>query len=341
MVTTGDNAGPVLTPPFPIADLIESQRALLLQTPSHQSSFRELLAAGLPPLANNTIFSVILGISPKLLYAMAHVPERYYREFSIKKKSGGTRQIATPRVFLKTVQKWILLNILYREELPSFVTGFVRKRGILANARIHKGRKYLAKVDLADFFPTVSFSQVLGVYRQFGFPRDVRTLLSGLSTLRGHLPQGAPTSPFLANLVFLPADKKIESRAISGAISYSRYADDLTFSSDKPISKGFLEYVEATVLRAGFRINKTKSRESGPGQRLITTGLVVNEKVHPPRRLRRQLRARFHQAANHPSRFKKSANELLGWAAYVHMYDPSLGDDYLKIARKVLGQDRA
>jgi RNA-directed DNA polymerase len=336
MVTTGTDVAPALTPPFPIDELVQSQRKAIFRKKSEETAYRDLLAAGLPPIANVRIFSLIIGVSPKLLYAMAHAPANYYREFTIPKRKGGVRQIATPRVFLKTVQKWILLNILYRESLPAYITGFVRKRGTLSNGRLHQGHSYLSKMDLQDFFPSIGYTKVFGVYKQFGFPEDVAKLLSGLSVLKGRLPQGAPTSPYLANLVFLPSDLKIEARAQSLGITYSRYADDLTFSSDKYIRPEFLNHVWTIVKRAGFTVNRKKTTQSGPGQRLMTTGLIVNKKAHPLRRLRRQLRAMFHQAANHPGRYKKSAHTLMGYAAYVHVYDTSLGDKYLKIARTIL-----
>jgi RNA-directed DNA polymerase len=336
MVATGTDVTPALIPPFPIAELVQSQREDIFRKESEETAYRDLLEAGLPPIANVRILSLIIGVSPKLLYAMAHAPAKYYREFTIPKRNGGVRQIATPRVFLKTVQRWILLNILYREGLPAYVTGFVRKKGTLANGRLHQNHEYLSKIDLQDFFPSIGYNKVLGVYKQLGFPDDVAKLLAGLSVLKGRLPQGAPTSPYLANLAFLPCDQKIQARAKSYEITYSRYADDLTFSSDKFIRPEFLNLVRSIVHRAGFTVNRKKTLQSGPGQRLMTTGLVVNAKVHPSRHIRRLLRAKFHQAANHPSRFKKSSHALMGYAAYVHMYDSSLGDEYLKIARTVL-----
>jgi RNA-directed DNA polymerase len=202
------------------------------------------------------------------------------------------------------------------------------------------GRRYLAKIDVQDFFPSIGFDQVENVYRNFGFPHKVLALLSKLSILGGSLPQGAPTSPYLANLVFLPCDRQIVALANADGIAYSRYADDLTFSSDSPISGSFVSRVVELIEGQSFKINRRKLSFSGPGQRLMTTGMVVNATAHPMRRLRRQLRARFHQAAINPIAFADQAHQLLGWAAYVNMYDHALGADYLSTAKRVLEASR-
>jgi len=335
--TTGsEQPGFELVPPYPLATLVEAVLSEFATTEDERSRVEELLSRKLPPLLNGDVLALALGVTPKLIYAMAHVPDRYYRTFELPKKSGGTRKIATPKVFLKVVQRWILYNILYKRELPEYVTGFVEQRGILVNARRHVGKRYLVRFDIQNFFPSIRLNRVRGVYADFGFPPDVAHLLARLSCLRGVLPQGAPTSPYVANLAFLPCDVQIATEAGVKQIAYSRYADDLTFSSDAPIRPAFLRAVEKIIREAGFRFNAEKSFRAGPGQRLFTVGMVVNEKAQPLRTLRRKLRARFHQASLHPISFSETANELLGWAAYVNMYDPPLGAEYLNIARRVL-----
>ena len=329
-----------LTPPFPIDQLRESIFRDFAPTAAEARLVQTLIEREVPPIINSQTLSLILGVSHKLLWAMASVPDRYYRRFQIPKRSGGTRDIATPRVFLKVVQRWILLNILYRRPLPPFVTGFVPGRGLLNNASFHVRRRYLAKVDVQDFFPSIGFHQVAGVYRDFGFPESVVVLLARLSLLGEVLPQGAPTSPYLANLVFLPCDGEIIALANHHQVAYSRYADDLTFSSDAPIGGDFIAQVVRLIEGHSFRINRQKLRSSGPGQRLMTTGMVVNVTAHPVRRLRRQLRARFHQAEVNPGNFAGQSHQLLGWAAYVNMYDRELGSRYLSIAERVLGPSR-
>ena len=111
--------------------------------------------------------------------------------------------------------------------------------------------------------------------------------------------------------------------------TYSRYADDLTFSSDEPFTADFLGSIEKTIMDAGFRINRNKFLKVGKGQRHITTGFVVNEKVHPLRTFRKRLRAKFYEAEKDPKVFQKDHFRMQGWAAYVNMYDTELGKKYL------------
>jgi len=336
MITTGTNDDSVkLVPHFPIAAL----RAIFEQQ-KHTSNqdialFDELVSRGVPPLVNPKFFAYILGVSPKLIYAMAHVPPRYYRTFAIPKRTGGTRTIAAPRVFLKTVQKWLLINVLYKRSLPDYVTGFTPRKSILENAAFHVGKQHLVRIDIEDFFPSIGQGEVEPVFQSFGYKPNVVNLLSRLALLDGELPQGAPTSPYLANLVFLPSDEAIQILATERNITYSRYADDLTFSSEAPFDSDFLLRIEKVIEGAGFSINRAKFLKVGKGQRHITTGFVVNEKVHPSRTFRRRLRAKFHQAADDPQAFRRDYHRMQGWAAYVNMYDKELGQRYLAIAKKI------
>ena len=336
MVTTGTNDDSFkLVPHFPIPVL----RTILEQqertTKDDTALFDYLVSSGVPPLVNPKFFAYILGISPKLIYAMAHVSRRYYRTFAIPKRTGGTRTISSPRVFLKTVQRWLLINVLYRRTLPEYVTGFTPRKSILNNAIFHVGKDHLVRIDIENFFPSIGLGEVEGVFRSFGYRPDVVNLLSRLSLLDGELPQGAPTSPYLANLVFLPSDEKIYDLATQQNITYSRYADDLTFSSTSPFDDNFLLRVENIITQAGLSINRAKFMKVGKGQRHTTTGFVVNEKVHPSRVFRRRLRAKFDQADKDPKAFQKDYYRMQGWAAYVNMYDKPLGQTYLAIAKKI------
>ncbi len=334
-VTTGnEDRTTFLIPHFPEKELLETIRSELAKSPEEIVLAELLKTKGFPPLSNEKVLSFILGISHQLLFTMAYAPERYYRRFQLPKRGGGTRPIATPRVFLKVVQRWILLNILYRKKLPEFVTGFVPGRGLLSNATFHVGKKYLARLDIENFFPSIGANRTSGIYEQCGFPADVVNLLTRLSLLDGALPQGSPTSPYLANLVFLPCDHEISKIAAANNLTYSRYADDLTFSGNSPIAADFISQIKTSIELHSFRLNLSKSKSVGPGQRMITVGMVVNVKAHPNRSLRRQLRAKFHQAKHHPEHFVQEARKLLGWAAYVNIYDQALGQEYLEIARK-------
>lgn len=266
---------------------------------------------------------------------MARFPDKYYRNFPIPRKSGGYRIISAPRTFLKTVQQFIARDILSSYRFGHHITGFVRHKGIVDNGIAHKGAPFLLNVDLSDFFGSVKERHVRQVFERFGFSAEVARLLTGLCTFHDALPQGAPTSPALSNVVFADVDQEILNVCALGGITYSRYADDLTFSSRAPIDQGFLRQMGALVSLHGFRLNARKTRFAKPGQAKYVTGMVVNEKVHPSRDLRRKLRAIFHQAELYPQKFSESASRILGWASFVNSYDQILGAKYLEIARAI------
>jgi retron-type reverse transcriptase len=213
--------------------------------------------------------------------------------------------------------------------------GFVKGRGIVQNARIHVGANYLLNVDVKDFFPSVRTEHVLKIFRSLGFPHEMSRVLSLLCTYEGCLPQGAPTSPYLANLVFEEIDEELVRISEKRSLKYSRYADDLTFSGSEPIEQGFVSKVDAILRPRGFVLNAKKIKLTRPGQAKYVTGFVVNKKVQPDRVARKTLRAMFHRASLHPREFREKAARLAGWASYVHSYDRALGSKYLSIARKV------
>ena len=322
-------------PPFPYKEFLPSITQQLVLDDAEIHDYNAFIEGHLPPLVKAEILALSLGVSLKLLFAMALFPDRYYRSFFIPKRSGGKRQIDAPRVYLKTVQRWILQNILYIRKLPPFVTGFVPGRDLLANATGHKGKKFLAKIDVKDFFGSVKLERVKTVFDTFAYPEKVTNLLVRLSTFRNSLPHGAPTSPNIANLAFLPCDHAIQEFSNQSELTYTRYADDLTFSANREIDAKLLDKLIHVVQSTGFQINASKTRSWHSGQRLITTGMVVNQKVHPPRQFRRRLRATFHRASLNPEKFRSQASRLMGWAAFVNMYDKDLGKDYLDIARPI------
>lgn len=295
--------------------------------------FEDLLARGLPPLVSPTVFAIILGISPKLITAMGRSPGRYYRRFVIPKRGGGERTILAPRTFLKAVQYYILRFILRDRPISGFATGFVTGKGIVHNARLHAGAPFLLNVDLQDFFGSVRQNQVRHVYVRLGFPPATADALAQLCVFAGSLPQGAPTSPALSNLVFAEIDEEIARLAARRRLTYSRYADDLSLSGLQPIPKEVTSELSRLLSTHGFRLNPTKTRFAGPGQARYVTGLVVNVRAQVDRTERRKLRAMFHRAQMEPTQFSARAKELMGWASYVKSFDFVRGLRYMEIAR--------
>lgn len=303
----------------------------------------DLFGQDLPPISSIKWIPFLFGVSPRLVGAMGRRPEKYYRRFQLKKASGGQRDIVAPRRFLKTIQRWILHHVLSHLPTDDSVYGFVQGRDIFKNAALHLSSRNLLSLDLEDFFPTLGKAQVKTVFREgLPFPPAVANQLSDLCTLDGAVPQGAPTSPALANAIFGPADQELRALAKEWDCVYTRYADDLAFSGARTFGSPDIRDVERIVGEHGFRLNGRKTRITGPGQRQVVAGIVVNEKGMPPRAVRKRWRAMFHRASIHPHEFSDRTAQLQGIAAFVQQFDPTSGERYRRVIselRSLTAQD--
>jgi retron-type reverse transcriptase len=296
---------------------------------------KRLLKQNLIPVVHGSELANFLGISPKLVGHMAVASDEYYRSFKIKKKNGKFRELSAPRVFLKTVQRYILDCILSPLELHKAAVGFRRGVSVGDGAARHVAHKFMWNIDIKDFFPSIKKSTVRELFENAGFPDQSAYFLAGLCCLHERLPQGAPTSPAIANLVFYDLDESLFTEAKKLSLTYTRYADDLSFSGDKPIPQSFRGTVERKISAFGFEINPSKSRLMGPRCRREVTGLAINEKVSVPRETRRKLRARFHRVSLSPKRFVDQKEVLLGYAAWISQYHPEQGKEFLEIALQI------
>lgn len=228
--------------------------------------------------------------------------KKLYHSFSIPKKSGGCRQILSPERNLKLMQRCLnrILQTLY--QAPSSANGFVPHRSVADNARFHIGKKYVFNTDLKDFFPSITYDRVYNslIIKPFEFPYNIAEVIAGLccteTVLDGQsriaLPQGAPTSPVMANAVCLPLDRKCSGLAKRFGVSYSRYADDITFSSNKNmffLGSDFMTEFQMIIASQHFSINHDKDRVQNYAGRQLVTGLVVNNKVNVSKQFLRDL----------------------------------------------------
>jgi len=316
-------------------DLVSTLSSEFAFTPRQVEKARILASAGLPPLVTTEVLPFMFGITNRLVNSMSRFPDRHYRTYRIKKKTGGWREIQAPRRFLKAIQLWIYTYVLRNYPMPSFVTGFAPGRSIFSNARQHASHRNLMVVDISQFFPSVTKSQVTQVYKSLGFPPKVAYVLAGICTLKGVLPQGAPTSPALSNIVFIPVDLRLCEKAKEWDCTYTRYADDIAFSGSFRFGPKDIDAVCHIVAESGFMVNKRKCRIIGSGGRQLLTGLVVNRKALPQRSKRMKWRATFHRANLHPESYLGQSRKLKGIAAYVNEYDPSLAKRYFSVAARV------
>ena len=227
--------------------------------------------------------------------------QRRCKTFRLRKKHGGYREITAPKGGLRGILN--ALNILlqtYDEPTP-WAYGFVCGRSVVDNARPHVGKRYILNLDLKDFFPTITRQQVADCLtaEPFGFSSLAAKLVSGLATVRTKnneevLAQGFATSPTLSNFICREMDKEIASIATAQGITFTRYADDLTFSADADILRPqgeLVQQVKTIVERYGFRLNEEKTHLQRRGRRQEVTGLMVTEKVNVSRRYVREIRS--------------------------------------------------
>lgn len=224
----------------------------------------------------------------------------YYHSRDLISLSGKVRRIEAPAPMLMGIQRWILKNILNHIPLSDAACAYRKGCSLAHNAAPHIGKKCLVKLDISHFFESISYGRVYGIFRDIGYSKAVSTLLGKLCTLRGHLPQGAPTSPALANIVLSSFDETVLSYCTERGIGYTRYSDDLTFSADKLDPKALIRFVRDALFAEGFLLNKEKIRVLGSGAQHRVCGLVVNNKLSVPKSYRHQIRQEMHYLTSYP-----------------------------------------
>lgn len=250
--------------------------------------------------------AAVLGYKPSsLAYIIYKLPAQHkYKKFTIPKSGGGNREICAPNEPLKTLQRR-LANVLYacRDEIDaasgraSLSHGFRRKHSIITNARRHKRRRYVFNLDLKDFFPTFNFGRVRGYFihnNNFKLNDKIATIIAQIACYENVLPQGSPCSPIIADMIAHLLDVRLVQLAKKNKLTYSRYADDLTFSTshrDFPPSVaapsatgsplwGLGADLQKAIQDAGFAVNPAKTRMQFRMSRQLVTGLTVNAKVN-------------------------------------------------------------
>lgn len=314
----------------------------------------------------------LLGVSVKhlnfLLYGLARTGEQYIR-FSIPKRQGGLRTIEAPVPALKRIQR-ALSDILYESApIKSCAYAFCRdgKKGIKGNADRHKRRRWVVNIDLKDFFPSIHFGRVRGLFLSdpFNCTDEVATILAQVACCDGHLAMGAPCSPIISNLICRRLDNRLIDFAKENHLTYTRYADDLTFSTNlMELPRALGEIVDGRLVLSdtlrtiiekenGFGINEGKVRFSTRSNRQDVTGLIVNEKVNIPRHFIREIRGMLYAwkkygklkaAKEHYRRYRpielsnpeeRFGREIVGRINYVGYIKGKEDNTYLTLCNKL------
>jgi RNA-directed DNA polymerase len=256
--------------------------------------------------ADEAALLAYLGLGAAELKKIWYYRGRMYQHFSIAKGPNKVRTISAPDERLKFLQRKLAdkLTELYRPRNP--VHGFVAERSVKTNALAHLHRRFVVNIDLKDFFPTITQNRVKGMLSSLGIDARVVEIIAQICCNSGHLPQGAPSSPVLSNMICFRLDKNLMGIAKEARAIYTRYADDITFSSYQPLSTLFeatlppsgrfspdllASKLSDTIQQNGFTINPDKAHYADRHSRRMVTGLKINELLNVDRRYVRNIRA--------------------------------------------------
>lgn len=272
---------------------------------------------GLPIIFSLKHFAIWIGISHSYLNKLIKTREDQYNNFSIQKKSGGYREIKSPTLGLKSIQRFIYSNILNSIKLDQSCYGFRKKVSIKDNASLHINQEAILRIDLYRFFDSITEKRVYGLFLSLGYHPNLSVSFAQLLTAphtsayehtlkkenvfpksyydvnKAVLPQGAPTSPSIANIIAKKLDVRLRNLAYSFEIKYSRYADDLIFSGKKENIPP-IHLLKKIIIEEGFFMNYNKINLQIGGNRRIVTGLVVTDKVSVKKDLKREIRKHIH-----------------------------------------------
>jgi hypothetical protein len=307
---------------------------------------------GLPRLETASDVAAAIGIPEAelawLTYHRGAACIDHYHRFTIPKRSGGLRVISSPKKRLRKAQSWLLQAVLSPIEVHPAAMAFRPGRSIRENAAAHGGKAVVIRMDLKDFFPSITFRRVKGVFESFGYNEGVSTLMALLATepprvtamLDGQrrfvslgqrrLPQGACTSPALTNVLCRKLDRRLTGAAGALGFTYTRYADDLTFSHPEraaPVGALF-DLARGILTDEGFILNEEKTAVMRPQHRQAVTGLVVNGEPRVSRKDLRKFRAFLHHCETEgleavSQRLRRNAQAYAaGYLAFIHMVSP-------------------
>lgn len=288
-----------------------------------------------------------LGLTPQFLLGVAEIASTQYEIFDLPKRSGGTRTICSPKPKLKAIQRLILDEILSKHKMPPYVHGCVKGRSVVTNASGHVNKPLVINIDLRNFFGTIRQTVVKDIFvNYFQFNEECADIFAAITTYGNFLPQGAPTSPTLANLAALKLDAeliKIGTESGDNQYHYSRYVDDITISGGTKLSFLLADMYRA-IERNGFSANPQKLKVSRPSSRQKVTGVVVNQKLAPPKKLIRKVRQQLYYCRKYSVREhcenqnvlpEDFLNQITGLLGYISMTQPDTATVFAVELRKL------
>lgn len=231
-----------------------------------------------------------LGLPARTLYGLSNNIERHYHSVLIPKSDGSKRKLSVPDLILKTVQRSIADNILSQYPVSRYAKAYKPGGSVIKNALPHVGKNKLLKLDIEGFFDNILYSQVKDiVFYEGKYAEPIRTLLTMLCYYRESLPQGAPTSPAITNIIMYAFDENVGAFCNTRNISYTRYCDDMTFSGDFD-EREIIGFVKDELYKLGLFLKNRKTAVIPKAKRQTVTGIVVNEKINITKDYKKKIR---------------------------------------------------
>ena len=287
-----------------------------------------------------------LSVNQLTFYTQVNVRRASYRQFHIPKKSGGVRTITAPDGQLKEILRTLayIFSELYipTNEAMAFIPG----RSIVDNAMQHTGHNYVLNIDLSDFFTSITANMVQHGLEKIGIPSLVAQDLASICTypiiedhhIHNVVPQGSPASPILSNICAMPLDRRLEGLAKRFHLTYTRYADDITFSSQHNVYQAdgqFMKELVKIIEECHFSINPKKTRLLKPGERQEVTGLTVSEKPNVSRKYIKNLRAMIHHISHQEQPTNHEVNVARGKLNFLRMVKGKEDSTYIALIKKL------
>lgn len=255
---------------------------------------QKLIINNTPVIIDFNHLAKLFGIQKHILSSIVSKSSSFYYNFEMLKRNGGLREISAPYPVLLNAQRWIYKNILIQQPLHESSKGFIKNISIVDNAKEHLNRKYLLKMDIENFFPSIKINRIISIFRNLGYTKKISYYLASICCLNKELPQGAVTSPVLSNIIAKRLDYRLNGFAKKFDLKYTRYADDFTFSGEL-LPVRLIKYIESIVKEEGFVINKSKTKLLNPNKQKIVTGISISSgKLTIPKKAKREVRKNVH-----------------------------------------------
>lgn len=293
------------------------------------------------PIINNfNHLAEQLSLSKGFLYFLTYKKQYCYTEKSIPKKDGSERILYVPSFSLKVVQRWILREILEKIDVTEQAMAFVPGRnGLRENAEYHRKNIFLLEMDISSFFDSIHEDKVYNLFCSIGYNAKVAAALTNLCTYEGMLPQGAVTSPYIANLLCYHLDKRIDGYCSRRDVVYTRYADDLSFScNDRARLNGMEGFIKYIVRDEGFVVNEKKTRYFSNDVKKTIVGVTINNgEIHADKELKRTLRSMIaHSIAD--GDYTKN-DEIRGMIAYINSIENGYREKICEYINKLVNKN--